>query len=138
MSNMRYSIHPSTNPREIPADAASIHLVRPVKKEILAKLIEKCNLREISLSKSCNNRLGRKIKKLIKEKGIALREEENRGRPIGIELEKVMEIVEMHRDDKTYREIEEKLGVPKSTAHYLIRYADRNKLKKGSRIIYLE
>ena len=138
MSNMRYSIYPETNPKAVPADVAAIHLVRPVKEEVLRELIEKCDLKEISLSRSCAKRLGSKVKKLIKEEGIALKEGEKRGRPLGIELDKMKEIVEMHRDDKTYREIEGSLGIPKSTAHYLIRYADRNKLKKGKEIIYLE
>lgn len=138
MSNMRYSIYPETNIATVPADIDSVHLVRPIKEKKLLLLINKCKLKEISLSKSCYKRLSGKVRRMIEKKGIVLRQEEKRGRALGIGLSKLKEIIEMHRDDLSYREIEERLSVPKSTAHYLIRYAERDKIKKGNGTIYLD
>ncbi|MFH1255943.1 MAG: hypothetical protein V1494_01490 [Candidatus Diapherotrites archaeon] len=134
---MKQAVYASTKTSGIEKGTESVHLVRPIKAKKLEELSRK-GVKELCLSPSCEKRLSRKTKKLIEEKGITLKAEPSRGRAIEIPLEKVTEIAEMRWSDKTYREIEELTGVPKSTAHYLIKYANRNKLKKGKSTIYVE
>jgi len=44
----------------------------------------------------------------------------------------------MRKDHQTLREIERVTGIPKSTVHYLQRYAQRAKIKNGKNIVYLK
>jgi len=133
---MKQSFYAFTEPSTIEKGTLSLHLVRPIKAGKLQELCKK-GVKELCLSPSCEKRLSAKARSMIVEKGLALKIEPSRGRAIEIPLEKVTEIAELRWDDKTYREIEEITGVPKSTAHYLIKYANRNKLKKGKRTIYM-
>ncbi len=135
---MKYSFYPHTNAQNISSDTEAIHLVRPVKKEKLQKLLRKCpNLKEISLSISCEKRLSSEIKKFLKQKGIALLSEESRGRAIEISMEKMLKAIEMNKDRRPLREIEVTIGIPKSTVHYLVKYADRKKIKSGKETLHL-
>ena len=136
---MKYSINERTNIGKIPADTEEIHLVRPVKREKLERLLRKCSgLKKIYLSKSCLQRLPKKTREIFVKYGVELLHEERRGRAIGMQLEKMMNVVEMARDDRPLREIEQITGIPKSTVHYLVKYAERGKVKQGKEIIYLK
>lgn len=135
---MKYPVYPWTSPDSIPKEADAIQLVRPIKVDLLKQLVEKLSLKEVYLSASCAKRLSSKIKKFLQEKNIQLKQLERRGRAISIGLEKLRQIIEMYRDDKTYREIEAETGVPKSTVHYLVKYADRSKIRLGKNVVYLE
>lgn len=135
----KYAVTAETAIRKIPAETEEIHLVRPIKKEKLSQLLNKCkSLKRICLSKSCAYRLPAKAKKIFEERGIELVEEQRRGRAINMNLKKLLSIVEMAKDGRPLREIESVSGVPKSTVHYIIKYAQRIKLKDSGQIIYLK
>ncbi|MCX6803198.1 MAG: hypothetical protein NTY48_01355 [Candidatus Diapherotrites archaeon] len=135
---MKYAITEKTNIENIPRDTAEIHLVRPIKWEKLHLLTTRCPIKTITLSTSCLKRLPHKTQKRLKEKGITMGIEKRRGRAIDIPMEKMLQIIELRKDYQTVREIEKITGVPKSTVHYLIKYADRGKIKKGNNVVYLK
>jgi hypothetical protein len=135
---MKCAITEFTEIEKVPKDITEIHLVRPIKKEKLDALLNKCRITKISLSTSCLKRLPSKAQKKIKEKGIQLSIEKRRGRALDFPLEKMLQMIEMRKDYQSIREIEKVTGIPKSTVHYLLKYADRGKIKKGSTVIYLK
>jgi hypothetical protein len=135
---MKYSVTEETNVDSIPKDTAEIHLVRPIKWEKLNSLITKCPIRTITLSTSCLKRLPTKTQKKLKEKGVTLGVEKRRGRAIDIPMDKMLQIIELRKDYQTVREIEKITGIPKSTVHYLLKYADRGKIRKGANVVYLK
>jgi hypothetical protein len=136
--NMKYSISDHTSIDKIPADTEAIHLTRPVKIDTLEKLIKKCRIKEVTISNSCFNRIPNKTKKLFKDNGISISIEEKRGRAIDIPLEKMLEVIQLRKDYQSVREIERLTGIPKSTIHYLVKYAGRAKIKKGKQVVYLK
>ena len=135
---MKYSITPDTSLGKIPKGLDEVHLVRPPTPAYVEKLLEKCKLKNASMSKSCFARMGKRSKKLFKKNGISITLEENRGRAIEMDMQKLVKVIDMYRDDKSFREIEEEMEVPKSTAHYLVRYAERTKIKDGRDTVYLQ
>ncbi len=135
---MKYAITPDTDIVSIPRDADELHFVRPLRASSLKKLLKKCrNLQAVSLSESCSGRFPEKARKMLEQRNIAIKFSSNRGRAIGMDIERIKEIVGMQRDEKSFREIEELTKIPKSTAHYLIRYAERTKVKSGNNVVYL-
>ncbi len=135
---MKYSFYPQTSISNIPAGTEQIHLVRPVKKSKIEKLLKKCpNLKEVALSSSCSKRLASNVKKFLKSKKITITKEEVRGRAIELPLEKMLKAIEMRKDHRPLREIEELTRIPKSTVHYLVKYAERRKIKKGKETVHL-
>jgi len=136
---MKIAIKQETNANQLPRDTEDIHMVRPVKQKTLKEIVEKCAaLKKISLSKSTLARLPEKTKKLLKEKRMELNIESSRGRAIGIGLEKMLHVIEMRKDHQPLREIENITGIPKSTVHYLVKYSQREKIKKGKDVVYLK
>ena len=135
---MKYSITEETNIENIPRDTEEIHLVRPIKRDKLISLVTRCPIKTITLSTSCFKRLPRKTQKKLKEKGISLSIEKRRGRAIDIPMDKMLQIIELRKDYQTVREIERITNIPKSTVHYLLKYADRGKIKKGANVVYLK
>ncbi len=136
---MKYSVYPGAKIANIPADTEAIHLVRPVKRELLEKILCKCKfLKKISLSNSCLKRIPRKTRKVFSERKVELRIEASRGRAIEIPFEKMLHLIEMRKDFQSLRGIEKITGVPKSTVHYLEKYAKRVKVKRGSEVIHLK
>jgi len=135
---MKCAISEDTEIDKVPRDTTEVHLVRPIKKEKLDALFARCAIKKISLSGSCLKRLPSKAQKKIKQKGIEITVEKRRGRAIGIPLEKIAQVAELRKDYQTIREIERITGIPKSTVHYLLKHADRGKVRKGSMILYLK
>ncbi len=135
---MKYAVSESTNIDNIPRDATEIHLVRPIKWDKLQLILSKYPIKALTLSTSCLKRLPRKTQKRLKEKGVAVSIDKRRGRAIDIPMEKMRQIIELRKDFQTVREIEKITGIPKSTVHYLVKYADRGKIKKGSNVLYLK
>jgi hypothetical protein len=135
---MKYSITEETDVEKIPKDTTEIHLVRPISKTKLELLLSRCPIRAITLSTSCLKRLPSKTQKWLKEKGISLGIEKRRGRAIDIPMDKMLQIIELRKDYQTVREIEKITNVPKSTVHYLLKYADRGKIRKGPNVVYLK
>jgi len=134
---MRYPISSQADFRSVPGDATQVHLVRPLTKQSLEKLLRSKPIDTVFLSKSTKKRLGKKAREFLKKRKVKIVEEKMAGRAISIELRKVQELVELHKDYRSFRKIEEVTGIPKSTVHYLIKYAHRTKIKKGQNIIYL-
>ena len=134
---MKYSVTAETDLKKIPENAQELHLVRPVKKGLLEAIFKRCNIRKISLSKSCSKRLGGKTKKFLKEEGIEVVEQHNRGRALSLGLDKIKQVAEYHKDHLSVRKIEKLTGIPKSTIHYLLKYAERSKVKSGKQVVYL-
>jgi len=135
---MKYSVYPDSEIKSIPLDAVKLHLVRPIGLRKLEKLLKKRKIKEISLSDSCNKRIGKKSRELLGKKRINLVKDNRSGRPLEIGLENVLKIAEFKKDYLSLRRIEELTGIPKSTVHYFLRHANRNKLRKGNQTIYLE
>ncbi len=115
--------------------ADKVHFSRPPRAAELCKALE--GTVTIYMPDSTFRRLSAKARKLLDAKGAEVVIEEARGRPISLPMEKILEVVELHRDDRTYREIERITGIPKSTCHYLVRYAERRKLRKEGKVLYL-
>ncbi|MDD4251085.1 MAG: hypothetical protein PHX27_02735 [Candidatus ainarchaeum sp.] len=135
---MKYGIDEHTNISRLPKDAHEIHLIRPIKKSKLDELITIRQIKKISLSESCYKRLPEKTLKNLKDSNIELSIEKKRGRALDISLETMLQIIELRKDYQSIREIERLTNTPKSTVHYLLKYAERGKIKKGSTIIYLK
>lgn len=135
----KVAIYSDTGIEKIPANTDAVLLVRPIKVKKLEKILKKCNsLKTIALSKSCNARLNEKAKRMVRDKGVELKIEKNAGRAISIDLEKMIKAIEMRKDFRPLREIEETTGIPKSTIHYLTKQSQRKKVKKGKDVIYLD
>jgi len=135
---MKYAITEHTNIDSIPKDTTEIHLVRPIKWDNLNTLITKCPIKTITISTSCLKRLPSKTQKRLKDKGIIIGLEKRRGRAIDLPMDKMLQIIQLRKDYQTVREIEKITGIPKSTVHYLLKYADRGKIKKGQNVVYLK
>jgi len=136
---MKYSVYPETNVSRIPLDTEAIHLVRPVPLKMLEKILKRLKgMGKISLSESCLKRLPSKTRKLLSKNKIEIRIEASRGRAIEIPLEKMGHLIEMRKDFQSLREIEKVTDVPKSTVHYLVKYAKRAKVKQGKETIHLQ
>jgi hypothetical protein len=135
---VKCAITDETNVQATPKDTTEIHLVRPIKKEKLDWLLANRSITRITLSSSCLKRLPKKAQKKIKDKGIGIGVEKRRGRAIDLPLEKIKEIIELRKDYQSIRDIERITDVPKSTIHYLLKYAERTKIKKGNTIVYLK
>jgi hypothetical protein len=124
---------PSLNPR-----CQELHITRTFSHKKFLKILEKCKkLETITLSKSTKERLGESTKQLLKSKKIKLIIRKEQGRPISIKIEKLQKILAEYKD-YSYRDLEQKLKIPKSKIHYLIKYSKRKKIKDGKKIIYLK
>jgi len=135
---MKIAITENTDMKKVPKDTEEIHLVRPIKKENLDFLLKNRPIKRISLSSSCLKRLPKKAHTKIKERGIELTMEKRRGRALDLSMDQMLEIIEMRKDYQSIREIEKVMNIPKSTVHYLLKYADRGKIKSGNNIMYLK
>lgn len=115
-----------------------LHITRTFSHKKILKILEKCKkINTITLSESTKDRLGENTKELLKSKGIKLVIRKEQGRPISIKIEKLQKILAEYKD-YSYRDLEQKLKIPKSKIHYLIKYSKRKKIKDGKKIIYLK
>lgn len=97
--------------------------------------IKKIPCKTISCSPSTFKRLSKKVKDFLKTNNYHIIIEKNKGKPLQINPKKILEIIKAHRLGKSYRKIEKEFKVPKSTCHYLVRYAKKTKIKKGNTVI---
>lgn len=136
---MKISVSSSKQARSIPAETTEIHFVRPISGKALQAILERCReLKSVSMAGSSMQRLNAKTKKVLEEKNIQVSIENRRGRAISIALQKLLDVIEMRKDYRAFRDIEQTTGIPKSTIHYLVKYAQRGKIKKGNTIVYLK
>ncbi|VVC00007.1 Uncharacterised protein [uncultured archaeon] len=112
-----------------------IHFTRPPKAQDISGLPQEGLV--VHMPKGAFVRLSAKARKGLDAKGAEVVIAEARGRPIGLPMEKILEVVELHRDNRAYRQIEEITGIPKSTCHYLVKYAERQKLRSNGKTVYL-
>ena len=75
---------------------------------------------------------------LIEKKGIEIKKDSKRGRAIETKFDTILKIIELKKDYLSTRKIQEQTGIPKSTVYYLLKYANRDKIKKKGQTIYLE
>ena len=135
---MKCAVDENTNISRLPKETMEVHLIRPIKKEKLEELLKNRPLQKISMSESCYKRLPKKAREKIAQSGIEFFTEKRRGRALDISLETMLKIIELRKDYQSIREIERITNTPKSTVHYLLKYADRGKIKKGGAILYLK
>ena len=115
---------------------SKVHLVRPVRtKEYEKYFSEK---KELFMPKSTFERLAEKVKAILFRKKVKVIYERLPGRPIAQDHEKMKKALALYKSGFSYREIEKKTGLPKSSVHYLIKKAKRNKIKNGSEIYSLD
>ena len=114
--------------------AEKTHFQKPPRAAEIAKLESG---QSIFMPQSAFKRISAKARKMLDSKQIEVSIQHARGRPIGLPMEKILQVIELHKDDRTYRQIEETTGIPKSTAHYLVKYAERQKLKSNGKIVYM-
>lgn len=123
---------------QINSNCEQLHVTRAFSKKNLLKILARCKrLKIITVSNSTNERINKNLKELIKKKGIKIIIRKEQGRPIDIKVEKLQRILKEYKDF-SYRDLEKKLGIPKSKIHYLIKYSKRRKIKDGNKIIYLK
>ena len=136
---MRCSLHGSADIPKVPIESESVHIARPLPYKSTIALLKRCkHLSIISASASTYKRLAKRVKKELEGRGIRLVISSERGRAIGIPLEKMKQAIEMRQDFRPLREVEQVTGIPKSTVHYLEKYSLRRKIKNGTTIIYLK
>ncbi len=135
---MKYSLYPETEIRSIPGNAEKVHFVRPIREKKVKELLKKRKIKEVSLSKSTLKRMKPKAMKLLEKKKVEIKKDSKRGRAIKTDFDSILKIIELKKDYLSTRKIEKETGVPKSTIHYLLKYADRDKIKKKKQTIYLE
>ena len=139
MIELKCSVTTDTIIKNIPAECSQIHLVRPLNEDRILEILKRCRqLEKITLSKSCLKRLPEKSRKILKQKGISMEIDSRKGRSIELDFATINKIIELAKDEQSFREIEKVTGVPKSTVHYLIKYADRGKIRNGKNILYLK
>jgi len=132
------SLNNSKKINKINSGCVELHITQAYSKKIIEKIITKYKkIKVITASRSTKERLSDATKKLLRKKKISLHLKAEQGRPIAISVNKLNKILQMYKD-YSYRELAEKLNVPKSTIHYLIKKSKRKKLKDGSKIIYLK
>jgi hypothetical protein len=139
---MKYDVKDSLNDsksiNKINNRCTELHITQAFSQKIILKIITKYNnIKIITVSRSTKERLSDATKKLLRKNKIKLYTKKEQGRPISISIVKLNKILHMYKD-YSYRELAEKLDIPKSTIHYLIKKSKRRKIKDGNKIIYLK
>ncbi len=125
--------------RKITPDIEAIYLQRQPSLFFLNQIFNNLKkIKKIYLSPSTFQRTGKKAKTLLKEKSISLIVSEFKGKPIISPSSLLSKINEYKRDSLSIRKIAEKTNLPKSTIHYLFKYAKKNKIKKDNIVIILK
>jgi len=113
---------------------SAFHLSRPLTLRKI-KAITKVK-KKLTMSKSTFERLSKSVKAHVAENKIKIEIIKRAGRPIDIAPEAIIKVVQLHNAGFSVRKIQAKLGLPKSTIHYLIKKSKRNGIKyKGMKVI---
>ncbi|MBS3061807.1 MAG: hypothetical protein J4215_04465 [Candidatus Diapherotrites archaeon] len=134
---MKICIWPNTSLRQIPLDTMEIHLARPISRKKITEIINKRPIHTVTLSKSTFVRINEKTLDFLEKRKIKTFIHNNPGKPLQIPLEQIIDVIERVKDHQSLRKIEHITGIPKSTVHYLVKYAKRTKAKKGNKPIHL-
>ena len=109
-----------------------VHLVRPVKTSEFKKTLKR--KKTLYMPKSTYGRLSNWIQNFLKKRKVKVVYETLQGRPISKDPKQMRDAIKLYKAGFSYREIEKKTGLPKSTVHYLVKKAKRNKIKSGNKI----
>ena len=125
---------------ELDAGEKKIYLTRPISLKKMLGILKKCGkLSEVIMGNDTHKRLSNKVKQALLDQGVFVKIEKNAGRPISVSLPKLFQAIELRNERKSLREIQKELGIPKSTLHYLLMYAQRTKIKTADgKIVFLE
>ncbi len=135
---MQYAIRENTTVSSLPKELTEIHLVRPISSKKMENILQQCpGITLVGASSSVEKRLSPKTRVLLQKHRIHVKRNHKAGRALNIDLEKIRLIADMRKDFLSMREIETKTGVPKSTIHYLLKKAKREKIRKGKNVIYV-
>ena len=92
-----------------------VFLRRPVKREILERLLEASE--EVHMPPSTFQRVSRAVRERFREK---IKISGARGRYSKIDVEKIREVLLLKKTGESVRAIARKVGLPKSTVHYIV------------------
>ena len=135
---MKTIIYNSRDLTSLDKKVKEIHFARPLSKKLILSILKKCpELEKATMSGSTFKRM-KKILEVMKKKEVEIKIEKVKGRPLGISLEKISDVVEMHKDFRSIREIARVTNVPKSTVHYLLKKSKKNKVKVGNKTVLLK
>lgn len=133
---MKYCISsPKENLHALPGSLGEVFVSRPLRIGSLKILVEEKGVERIFCSKSCSARLSAKARKYLEGKGVGLVMDSFRGKPLSLTPEQILKFSELRKDGLSYRKIAECLGISKSTAHYLHKYAKKTKIKNRGKIL---
>ena len=136
---MIQSINNITKVTRIDKNIERLCFTRPISLKKYLAIIRKCVLiREVIMSQNTLERLNPKIKKSLYRKGIFVKIKQNKGRPLSVNLKQLYEAIDFFKDNYSFREIAAKTGIPKSTVHFIIRKAKKNKIKTKNKMYHLE
>jgi len=114
----------------------AFHLSRPLTFEDMKKLVTV--KKKYTMSKSTYERLGKSTKEFLSKRKVKIDFVSKAGRPISSNIETIKKVLELHNAGFSVRKIESKLKIPKSTIHYLIKKAKRNKIKYNGKSVFLD
>ncbi|MDP2666356.1 MAG: hypothetical protein Q8P05_02545 [Candidatus Diapherotrites archaeon] len=135
---MHYAIRPDTPIAGLPHDLHAIHLVRAISARKMEAVLKHCpHLEEIRVSPSVRKRLSPRVNTLLTKHAIRIGGGAKAGRALGINLATVQAIADLKKDFLSVRAISAKVGVPKSTVHYLLKKAKREKIRNGRHVIHV-
>jgi len=89
------------------------------------------------MSKSTLQRLSKSAKDYLSQNKVKIEIVHKAGRPITITPEIIVKIIELHNAGLSVRKIQAKLGLPKSTIHYLVKKAKRNRIKYKGMTVFI-
>lgn len=135
---MQYAIRENTPVSTLPKELTEIHLVRPVSTKKIKGILQQCpGIDIVGISSSVEKRLSPKTREVLQQRRIKFVRNHKAGRALNVDLEKIRIIADLRKDFMSVRKIQEKTGIPKSTIHYLLKKAKREKIRKGRNIIYV-
>ena len=135
---MQYAIREHTPVSTLPKELSEVHLVRPISAKKMLAILQQCpSLNMVGASSSVEKRLAPKTREVLQKHRIHVKRNHKPGRALNVDLEKIKLIADLRKDFLSMREIEAKTGVPKSTIHYLLKKAKRQKIHKGKNVIYV-
>ena len=132
---MRISVRNTSDAERVPHGTKEVHLVRPLPAQALEALSAKAG--KLHASQSTIDRISKKVRERLAG---SLSIEVSRavaGRPLAVEPSTMKEIFDLKREGLSVRQISRELEVSKSTVHYLLKYADRNKIKVNGVTMHL-
>ena len=136
---MIQSINNKTKVTRIDKNIEKLCFTRPISLKKYTAIIRKCDgIQEIIMSQNTLERLSPKIKKSLYKKGIFVKVKQTKGRPLSVNLKQLYEAIDLFKDNYSFREISAKTGIPKSTAHFILRKAKKNKIKTKNKMYHLE